>query len=118
MNPPPGNELLQRQNPASGVHVQLGQSNIILLTINTEKREPWLANKMAHQFLRETWSEATAWLIGDYLLEARICVEAQAQGMEIPIAWMASSAARRRELFREMDLCSGKSVSQRIGSKD
>jgi putative transposase len=68
MNPPPGNELPQRQNPASGVHVQLGQSNIILLTINTEKREPWLANETAHQFLRDTWSAATAWLVGDYLL--------------------------------------------------
>jgi hypothetical protein len=43
MNAPPDNELPQRQNPASGVHVQLGQSNIVLLTINTEKREPWLA---------------------------------------------------------------------------
>jgi putative transposase len=68
MNAPPNNELPQRHNPASGVHVQLGQSNIILLTINTKKREPWLANETAHQFLRETWSEATAWLVGDYLL--------------------------------------------------
>jgi putative transposase len=68
MNPPPDNELPQRQNPASGVHVQIGQSNIVLLTINTEKREPWLNNETANQFLRETWSEATAWLVGDYLL--------------------------------------------------
>jgi putative transposase len=65
---PPDNDFPQRQNPASGVHVQLGQSNIILLTINTEKREPWLNNKTAHQLLRQTWSEATAWLMGDYLL--------------------------------------------------
>jgi putative transposase len=68
MNAAPNNELPQRQNPASGIHVQLGQSNIVLLTINTEKREPWLNNETAHQLLRETWSEATAWLVGDYLL--------------------------------------------------
>jgi hypothetical protein len=54
MNKPPDHELPHRQNPASGVHVQLGQSNIVLLTINTENREPWLDNKTAHQFLRQT----------------------------------------------------------------
>ncbi len=68
MNKMPANELPQRQNPASGVHLQLGRSNIVLLTINTEKREPWLANETAHQLLRQTWSEAAAWLVGDYLL--------------------------------------------------
>ena len=66
--PSENEKLPQRQNPASGVHVQLGQSNIVLLTINTEKREPWLDNETAHQLLRQTWSEATAWLVGDYLL--------------------------------------------------
>jgi len=64
----PASELPQRENPASGVRVQLGQSNIVLLTINTEKREPWLANETAHQLLRQTWSGAKAWLVGDYLL--------------------------------------------------
>ena len=68
MNATPDNELPQRQNPASGVHVNLGQSNIVLLTITTENRAPWLANETAHKLLRQTWSEATAWLVGDYLL--------------------------------------------------
>ena len=62
------NQFLQRQNPSPGVHIQFGQSNIVLLTINTEKREPWLANTKAHQLLHQTWTEATAWLVGDYLL--------------------------------------------------
>jgi putative transposase len=62
------NELPQRQNPSSGVHIQLGESNIVLLTINTDKREPWLANETAHRLLHQTWSEAKAWLVGDYLL--------------------------------------------------
>ncbi len=68
MNKPPATEFPQRQNPSSGVHVQLGQSNIVLLTINTENREPWLDNETAHQLLRQMWLEATAWLVGDYLL--------------------------------------------------
>ena len=68
MKTPPDNELPKRQNPASGVHTQLGQSNIVLLTINTEDRKPWLDNEPAHQLLRQTWSGASAWLVGDYLL--------------------------------------------------
>jgi putative transposase len=68
MNAISDKELPQRQNPTSGVHVDLGQSNIVLLTITTEGRKPWLSNEMVHQLLRQTWSEATAWLVGDYLL--------------------------------------------------
>jgi len=62
------NELPQRSNPASGVHLDLGRNNIILLTITTEQRIPWLASEIVHQILRETWSEANAWLVWDYLL--------------------------------------------------
>ena len=57
-----------RSHPASGVHLDLGRSNIVLLTITTENRKPWLANETAHQLLRETWMKSTAWLVGDYLL--------------------------------------------------
>jgi hypothetical protein len=70
----PDNKLPQRQNPASGVHIQLGQSNIVLLSINTGKREPWLNHETVHQYLRQTWSDATAWLVGDYLLMRIICI--------------------------------------------
>ena len=56
------------ESPPSGVHVNLGQSNFVLLTITTENRDPWLANETAHRLLHQTWSEATAWLVGDYLL--------------------------------------------------
>jgi putative transposase len=66
--PPDNDKFPQRQNPASGVHVQIGQPSIVLLTIATENRKPWLDNETAHQLLRQTWSEATAWLVGDYLL--------------------------------------------------
>jgi putative transposase len=64
----PYNKLPQRQNPALGVRINLGQSNIVLLTITTERRKPWLANQIAHKLLRETWAEANTWLVGDYLL--------------------------------------------------
>jgi putative transposase len=68
VNIPKDNELPKRKNPSSGVHFQFGQSNIIFLTITTERRRPWLANATAHRFLHQTWSEITAWLVGDYLL--------------------------------------------------
>ena len=61
-------ELPQRRNPSPGVHIDLGRSNFVLLTVTTEKRDPWLANETVHRLLHETWSEAKAWLVGDYLL--------------------------------------------------
>ena len=57
-----------RKHPAPGVHIQLGRPNIVLLTVTTEDRVPWLANDIAHQGLRKTWQEATAWLVSDYVL--------------------------------------------------
>lgn len=57
-----------RHNPSAGVHTRLGGPNIVLLTVTTEQREPWLANDMAHQHLRQVWAKATAWLVGDYVL--------------------------------------------------
>lgn len=68
MPDPSDDELPQRRNPAPGVHIDLGRSNFVLLTVSTEKRNPWLANETAHRLLRVTWSEAKAWLVGDYLL--------------------------------------------------
>jgi putative transposase len=62
------NPFPQRQNPSPGVYILSGQSNIILLTITTDKRLPWLANEAVRRILHQTWSEATAWLVGDYLL--------------------------------------------------
>ena len=65
---PTDDSLPKRQNPAAGVHIRLGESNIVFLTINTEDRQPWLDNEIAHRLLRQTWTEAKAWLVGDYLL--------------------------------------------------
>jgi putative transposase len=65
---PQTNPFPQHQNPSAGVHILSGQSTIIFLTINTEKRVPWLANAVVRRLLHQTWSEAIAWLVGDYLL--------------------------------------------------
>ena len=65
---PNENLAVGRKNPATGVHIQLGRPNFVLLTVTTENRIPWLANPDAHHLLRETWVAATAWLVGDYLL--------------------------------------------------
>jgi putative transposase len=64
----PQNIEVGRKNPAAGVHVQLGRPNFVLLTVTTEDRKPWLNNAEAHRHLCATWTAATAWLVGDYLL--------------------------------------------------
>jgi hypothetical protein len=53
MNLQQNNPFPQRQNPSLGVHVQLGRSNVVLLTINAEKRTPWLAKETVHQLLHQ-----------------------------------------------------------------
>jgi putative transposase len=68
VNPNDSNFEVGRKNPASGVHFDFGGSNIVLLTVTTENRTPWLADTTAHRLLRETLLEAKAWLVGDYLL--------------------------------------------------
>jgi putative transposase len=68
VNPSQANPFPQRQNPSAGVHIFSGQSTIIFLTITTEKRVPWLAKEVVRRLLHQTRSEATAWLVGDYLL--------------------------------------------------
>ena len=68
VNQPENSNLPKRQNPSSGVHVHLVKSNLVFLTISTEKRVTWLANDATHRLLVGVWSSATAWLVGDYLL--------------------------------------------------
>jgi putative transposase len=60
--------LPQRQNPSPGVHIHIGQSNFVLLTVTARKRRPWVANGEVQRLLHETWLESTAWVVGDYLL--------------------------------------------------
>ena len=58
-----------RRTPAKGVHISLGGSNWIFLTVCTEKRERWLAQTSVQRVLHDIWENtATAWLVSDYLL--------------------------------------------------
>jgi putative transposase len=68
VNPEQQNIEVGRRNPATGVHIQLGRPNFVLLTVTTENRIPWLANPAVHELLHKTWLAATAWLVGEYLL--------------------------------------------------
>jgi hypothetical protein len=60
---PPG-----RHTPAHGVKLSLAGPTIVLLTVNTKDRVPWLAQAVVHDSLREIWHETDAWLVGDYVL--------------------------------------------------
>lgn len=59
----------ERRSPARGVRLTLGGPNWVFLTVCTVRRERWLADANAHSNLHEVWAtEATAWLVSDYLL--------------------------------------------------
>jgi putative transposase len=68
MSPNDSNFEVGRKNPAAGVTIRFGEPNIVLLTVTTEDRTPWLADPVVHGLLCATWQEAKAWLVGDYLL--------------------------------------------------
>jgi putative transposase len=57
-----------RRHPVHGVRIQSTGPTIVLLTVCTKDRVPWLATPANHQLLRAIWSEATAWRVGHYVL--------------------------------------------------
>jgi putative transposase len=61
-------EEVGRKNPAPGVLILIGRPNWVLLTVTAEDRQPWLATTEVHHLLHQTWVQATAWLVSDYLL--------------------------------------------------
>ena len=69
MTAPSNDELFpQRKHLVHGVlHID-GQPTIIFDSICTKNREPWLATAEVHQQLREVWTEASAWLMGRYMI--------------------------------------------------
>jgi len=58
----------ERQHPSPGVQVQDGGPTIVFLTVHTAARGRWLARDDNHQWIREAWQEADAWIIGHYML--------------------------------------------------
>lgn len=61
-------EAFRREFPAAGVHAHSGEQTIVFLTVTTEHRQPWLPNEHAHAILTSVWREATAWIVGEYVL--------------------------------------------------
>jgi putative transposase len=58
-----------RLTPAQGVHLTSHQPVVVWLTVCTKDRVPWLKQTVVQEKLRAIWrDEATAWLMGDYLL--------------------------------------------------
>ena len=58
----------QRKHPAHGILFVEGQPTIVFDTVCTKDRKPWLANTEVHQLLREVWNDASAWLVGRYMI--------------------------------------------------
>jgi len=68
MNPPVQQEQPSRRKPAEGVRVELGRPSIVFVTTCTKNRVCWLACEEAHRLLIDTWRQATAWLVGNFLM--------------------------------------------------
>ncbi len=64
----PHPDLPDRKHPASGVLYVEGQPTIVFDTICTKDRLPWLASAEVHDLLREVWTDASAWLVGRYIV--------------------------------------------------
>jgi len=61
-------ERRQRKHPTHGVLFVEGQPTIIFDTVCTKDRKPGLACNEVHHLLREVWEDASAWLMGRYVI--------------------------------------------------
>ena len=57
-----------RKYPSHGVRHVPGEPTIIFVTVCTRDRRPWLATETPHDLLRSAWLNATAWLVGRYVI--------------------------------------------------
>ncbi|MCX7778530.1 MAG: hypothetical protein N2381_10845, partial [Armatimonadetes bacterium] len=60
--------LPQRRRPHHNVIIKPNHPVIVFITVCMKDREPWLANCEVHEILISVWREATAWLVGRYVL--------------------------------------------------
>jgi putative transposase len=62
-------EYHDRKQPAhQPVYDQGNRSNIIFLTVCTNKRKKVLANETVHQLIRNAWQGADHWVVGRYVI--------------------------------------------------
>lgn len=59
---------VERKYPHHAPVNPLKENNLIFLTVCTKGRVPWLADDVAHQVLRELWSDRSHWVVGPYIL--------------------------------------------------
>jgi putative transposase len=79
-------DLPQRTHPAHGVFPQLNKPTIVFLTVCTKGRAPWLATDAVHDLLVATWTAATAWLVGRYIvMPDHIHLFAGPGGSDVPL---------------------------------
>jgi putative transposase len=57
-----------REHPTHGVLLSSRRPTIVFLTVCTKDRTPWVADSAVHERLRAAWIDATAWLVGRYVL--------------------------------------------------
>ncbi len=57
-----------RKTIPHGVFDIPNQTTVVYVTVCTSKRVPWLATEYHHELLRETWLNATGWLVGSYII--------------------------------------------------
>lgn len=57
-----------RRHPTHGVWHQAEQTTIVLVTVCSKDRVPWLATHAVHEQLRRVWTASEAWRIGRYVI--------------------------------------------------
>ena len=57
-----------RKHPVHGVKTDIDGPIVIFDTVCTKNRKPWLATALVHETLQAVWTEATAWLVGRYVI--------------------------------------------------
>ena len=67
---PTDSPRLQRRRPAIGVFIFRGQPTLVFLTVCTERRSRWLADRAAADDLVTSWQLADAWMVGRYGLSS------------------------------------------------
>src|SRR5215469_11780855 len=60
--------MRSRKKPAHGVRVDSNRPTIVFVTVCTKSRRPWLASPENHVALLGVWAEASAWVVGRYVL--------------------------------------------------
>ncbi|NDK15756.1 MAG: hypothetical protein GW911_27310 [Armatimonadetes bacterium] len=60
--------LPQRKHPAHGVFPEGDKPVIVLVTVCTNERKPWLVSVDVHELLSSVWADASAWLVGRYVV--------------------------------------------------